>query len=129
MSKPFELSSSLNQAAIKDFALRCSKTYRAGKFTRVGSDFTEEVEADIECLLREIRNKFPTLHPALGQGQTIEMPGISTGHTVSGEDNVFIVKGAFMERLEEIVNQAICRMIQQKVQRQPTVGVTLGRTR
>ena len=125
----FDLPSSLNQAAIKEFALRCSKTYRAGKFTRVGSDFTEEVEADIECLLREIRNKFSTLHPALGQGQTIDAPGIAPGHTVTTEDNVFIVKGAFMARLEQIVNQAICRLIQNKVQRQPTVGVTLGRTR
>ena len=107
----------LNQAAIKEFALRCSKTYRAGKFTRVGQDFIEEVETDIECLLRELRNKCGTLHRALGQGQG------------SPEDNVFIVKGAFKDRLETIFNQLVCRIIQNKVQRQPTCGCTLSRTR
>jgi hypothetical protein len=116
-----ELREELNQAAIKEFALRCSKAYRAGKFTRVGEDFIQECLDDVECLLREIRNKYNTLHPALGQGSSLALPG--------EEDNVFIVKGAFKDRLETIFNQAICRMIQNKVQRQPTVGVTLGRTR
>lgn len=117
-----EISSNLNQNAIKEFALRCSSEYRAGKFTRVGADFIEEIETDIECLLRDLRNKgINTLHPALGQGQAL---GLS-----AQEDNVFIVKGAFLEKLEIIFNQAICRIIQNKVQRQPTCGVTLGRTR
>lgn len=110
---------------MKDFALRCSKEYRAGKFTRVGADFIEEVETDIECLLRELRNKgINTLHPALGQGQPQYAP---LGTVVA--DNVFMVKGAFLAKAETIFNQAICRIIQNKVQRQPTCGVTLGRTR
>ncbi len=116
-----DLASALNQAAIAEFALRCSKTYRAGKFTRVGQDFKDEVVADIECLLRDIRAKYPTLHTALGQGRDIA--------DMTGPDNVNIVKGSFVDHLETIVNQYICRIIQNKVQRQPTVGCTLGRTR
>jgi hypothetical protein len=106
----------LNESAIREFALRCSKAYRAGKFTRVGADFVDEVTTDVECLLRDIRGKYAqTVHPLLGQGV--------------GDDEVFIVKGAFLKKLEAEVNHAICRVIQAKVQRQPTVGCTLGRTR
>lgn len=120
------MSELVNDSAIADFALRCSKTYRAGKFTRVGKDFRDELDADIECLLRDLRNKANnTLHPALGQGQPIQ----STVDSGTVEDNVSIVKGAFMDKLQVIFNQAICRMIQNKVQKQPTVGVTLSRTR
>lgn len=112
-----------NESAIKEFALRCSKTYRAGKFTRVGQDLLDEVYIDIENILRELRNKgINTLHPALGQGQ-------AAGPTDPTPDDVHLVKGAFLETLEVIFNQAICRMIQSKVQRQPTVGCTLSRTR
>lgn len=115
----------LNESAIKDFALRCSRTYRAGKFTRVGGDFMDEVNTDIECLLREIRAKWGnTVHPALAQGGLIISPKDQTV-----EDNVFIVKGAFLSKLETEVNRAICRLIQNKVQKQPSCGCTLGRTR
>ena len=112
----------LNQAAMKEFALRCSKTYRAGKFTRVGADFMAEVETDVETMLRQLRTTAGNqIHPALGQGQTL--PG-----TLENDD-VQIVKGAFLEKVETIFNQTICRIIQNKVQRQPSVGCTLSRTR
>lgn len=111
----------LNESAIKNFALRCSRTYRAGKFRRVGQDFIDEVNTDVDCLLREIRGKYQnTMNPLLAQGQTLEN---------GCADDIFIVKGAFLIKLETEVNRAICRLIQCKVQRQPTVGCTLGRTR
>jgi hypothetical protein len=102
----------LNVAGIKEHALRCSESFRAGKFKRVGQDFIDEVFVDFDCLLREIRNKAANnmVHPAL-------------------EPNVCIVKGPFMDKIALELDRAICRMIQSKVQRQPTVGCTLGRTR
>lgn len=105
----------LNMAAICDHALRCSKVYRAGKFTRVGSDFKDEVLTDVECLIREIRNKYSnTVHPALAQ-EDGEVPAFT--------------KGPLMEKIQNEIDKAIARLIQNKVQRQPTVGCTLGRTR
>lgn len=101
----------LNVAAVKEHALRCSVSFRAGKFTRVGQDFIDEVFVDVDCLVREIRNKYNnTVHEAL-------------------EPNVNIVKGPFMDKIALELDRAICRLIQNKVQRQPTVGCTLGRTR
>jgi hypothetical protein len=101
----------LNESAIREHALRCSAQFRANKFTRVGEDFIDEVRADVECLLRELRNKYPTqLHPAL-------------------PPDVMLITGALTEKVMEPLNEAIARLIQNKVQRQPTVGKTLGRTR
>lgn len=100
-----------NETAIRDFALGCSAKYRAGKFTRVGSDFVDEVKTDVECMIREIRAKYPTLHPALPT------------------DGVTFTTGALLDKLQPVLNAAIARCIQNKVQRQPTVGKTLGRTR
>jgi hypothetical protein len=102
----------LNESAINEYALLCSKLYRAGKFTRVGSDFREEVYTDVECIIRKLRNEFrETLHPP------VEIPK-------SG-----FVKGAVLDKIRAELNLTIGRCIQNKVQRQPTVGCTLGRTR
>lgn len=101
----------MNVAAIKEHALRCSKHFRAGKFTRVGEDFIEEVFTDVECLVRELRNKYPvSMHDPL-------------------ETTLAFTKGALMDKIQHELNRGIGRLIQNKVQRQPTVGVTLGRTR
>lgn len=100
----------LNESAIKSHALLCSKTYRAGKFTRVGADFMDEVKADVEALVRNIRNQYSTLHPAL-------------------QSEAAFATGALMDKVEVSLNGLIARLIQNKVQRQPTCGCTLGRTR
>jgi hypothetical protein len=104
----------INITALKEHALRCSAKYRAGKFTRVGQDFIDEVLTDVECLIREIRGKYKTLH------EPLEPDDRKNGN---------FVKGALMEKIGEELHRAIGRMIQNKVQKQPTVGVTLGRTR
>lgn len=104
----------LNKSAIREHALECSKQFRAGMFTRVGSDFMDEVRADVECIIRELRNKAANnmVHPPL------EIP----------EERSFVT-GAISDKLDGVMNQLIGRIIQNKVQRQPSCGVTLSRTR
>lgn len=100
-----------NGSAIRAHALECSNKIKGGKFTRVGQDFIDEVQADIECLVREIKNKYPV--------QVHEPVPCDLKFTT----------GALMDRIEEALNLAIPRLIQNKVQRQPSCGKTLSRTR
>lgn len=103
--------SDLNESALKRHALECSKANRSGRFTRVGADFISEVEAEVESLVRDLRNnRFPV---------QVNAP-LAT-------DECF-VKEALLEKVKDALNQAIARIIQQRVQRQPSVGTTLGRT-
>ena len=99
----------LNESAIRTHALECSKKYRAGNFTRVGSDFIEEVEVDVEALVRKVVGTRETLHPEI--------------------DAKNFVTGALMEKVQTEMNKAIARLIQNKVQSMPSCGCTLGRTR
>lgn len=103
--------SDINQSAVKKHALACSKTHRAGKFTRVGKDFLEEIDSEVEAFVRELRNtRFPVqLHEPLATDEKF-------------------VTGALLEKVKDALNQAIGRIVQQRVQRQPSVGSTLGRT-
>lgn len=111
--EPLDLSSGrfLNEQAVRNHALACSKAYRAGRFTRVGEEFLDEVKADAEALVRELRKKYPTLHGAIEPGENK------------------VVTGLLLDKVEAELNRAICRIIQNKVQKQPSCGVTLGRTR
>ena len=101
----------LNESAIRSHALRCSACFRASHFTRVGEDFLNEVKADVEAVLRELRAKAPTqLHEPLAADETF-------------------TTRLLWERMEPLLNELIGRIIQSKVQRQPSCGKTLGRTR
>lgn len=103
--------SDLNQSALKKHALVCSKTVRGGRFTRVGQDFLNEVNSEVEALVRDLRNnRFP----------------IQVNGAVATEES--FVTGALLDKVKDALNQAIARIIQQRVQRQPSVGQTLGRT-
>lgn len=107
----------INESAVKDYALECSKRFRAGKFTRVGSDFMDEVKADVEAFVRSLRSKYTTpvhgpLYMLIDGG---ECPSFATGNLV--------------EKVEKELNEIIARIVQSKVQAQPTRGVTLDRTR
>lgn len=104
--------SHLIYSSIRKHSLKCSKAYRAGKFTRVGSDYETEIEVDVECFIRDLRAKYPTLHPAL-----------------EPEEGEHFVTGELLEKIRTELDRAVARMCQNKVQRQPTVGCTLGRTR
>jgi hypothetical protein len=99
----------MNVAAVKTTALGFSKKFRAGKFERVGSDFLEEVEADIESIVRMINNTQPA-------EEIKDIPAMT------------FVSGAFMEKIETAINALVMRKIYAKVKRHPTVGKTLGRT-
>ena len=103
--------SNLNESALKRHALECSKANRAGRFTRVGVDFISEIENEVEALVRDLRNnRFP----------------VQMNAPLATEEN--FVKEALLEKIKDALNQAIARIIQQRVQRQPSVGQTLGRT-
>jgi hypothetical protein len=112
-SEPLDIMSLryLNESAIHAHALDCSKTYRAGRFTRVGEPFLTEIKSDVEVLIRDLRNKYSTLHPAITP------------------NNKSFITGVLLERLERELNSAIGRLIQNKVQRQPSIGKTLMNTR
>lgn len=99
----------LNETAIRQHALACSQQFRAGRFTRVGEDFINEVKADVEALIRGI-NRECVLHPPLSHGSSF-------------------VTGALKERAAEVLENVIAAIIQNKVQRQPSIGQTLKATR
>lgn len=102
-----------NRAVAKLHALKCSKLRRAGKFTRVGDDFLTEFEADVEAFVRSIRNMYPTRDTAIPLD-----PSVSR-----------LVTGELMDKIQTEVNLMLARMIQNKVQRQPSCGCTLKNTR
>jgi hypothetical protein len=103
----------LNETALCDHALRCSARFRANHFTRVGQDFIDEVKADVERMVRELRGKFPTV----------------MNDPLQVDEKISFTTGLLCGRIEAEMNAAIGRLIQNKVQRQPTVGKTLRRTR
>ncbi len=103
----------LNESAIHEHALACSKQFRAGKFTRVGEDFQNEVRADVEAFLRELRNKWP----------------VSIDPVLPLPESSCCVTGALSDKVMAALNDAIARLIQGKVKKQPSVGVTLRATR
>jgi len=102
----------LNETAIREHALDCSRKFRCNKFTRVGQDFIDEVNADVERIVRELRGRFPTLHDA-----------------VEPTENTSCATGLFRDKLMREMNRLIARIIQNAVQRQPSCGKTLRRTR
>ncbi len=101
----------LNESAIREHALECSKQFRAGKFTRVGTDFITEVQTDVECLIRNIRSNNPV---------SLDAPL---------ETELKFTTGALMDKIEPELNRLIGRIIQNKTKRQPSVGTTLKATR
>lgn len=115
MNEPIDLASGrfLNESALRAHALKCSEKLKANRFTRVGQDFLDEVSADVEALVRNIRNQ---------QGTALFLP-------LEPETELSCVTGALSVKVMIELNRLICRIIQNKVQRQPSCGKTLGRTR
>ena len=101
----------LNKSAIKQHALNCAQRLRP-KFTRVGQDFIDEVEADVESFVRGLR--------------TDSMKDVAASGVLEPVDD--FLTGALIEKLKPIINRQVARIIQSKVWRQ-TAGVTLGATR
>lgn len=101
----------LNESAIREHALACAQACRAGKFTRVGQAFIDEVKADVEAIVRELRTKANCLT-----------------HPEQKTSSVFLT-GALSDKVATELNYVVARIIQRKVERQPSCGCTLGRTR
>ena len=101
----------LNKSAIKSHALNCAANLRP-KFTRVGQEFIDEVEVDVESFIRGLR--------------TESMKDVAAASVLEPVDD--FLTGALVEKLKPILNRQVARIIQSKVWRQ-TTGVTLGRTR
>lgn len=100
----------VNRTAVHEHALRCSKAIRAGKFTRVGEAFLDEVDAEVERMVREIRNKYPV-------DELVPDPSTSP-----------YVTGLLMEKLRDEFNAAVARIVQRKVRAHPSCGCTLQNT-
>lgn len=101
----------LNESAVREHGLNCSRICRAGKYTRVGQPFIDEVLADVESsFVRSIEAMCrTTLHAPVDAGE------------------LWFLTGNLEKRILERVNRAVGRLIQNKVQRQ-TTGCTLTRT-
>ncbi len=96
------------ESAIKSHALKVSQTL--GKnFERVGSDFVEAVQADVERLIKVIIGQYqPPIHDV-----------------VKAEEGQRFITGAYLKKAEDIINAAVPRIIQARVQRHPSIGKTL----
>src|SRR6266566_182454 len=94
-TEPLDLASGrhFNDSAIRVYALGCSVAIKGGRFTRVGEDFMDEVKADAEALIRGIRLEFPIqMHEPVAT-------------------NLTFTTGALVDRLQEVLNGAIARLI------------------
>lgn len=109
--------SDLNQTALRGHALAVSKTYKRGRFTRVGQDFIDEVEADVEAAVRKIIIQSPASPDPLDPRSTQQL--------VLDD---FLTPDLRKKLLGEF-NRLVGRIIQNKIQAQPSVGCTAGRTR
>jgi hypothetical protein len=114
-SEPLDLASGrfLNESALRAHALACSAKFKGGRFTRVGQDFLDEVSADVEAIIRDLRSK---------QSTKLFEP-------LEPDENTSCVTGALSAKVAIELNRLICRLIQNKVQSQPSCGKTLSRTR
>lgn len=107
----------LNKTTTREHALVCSQIFKRGKFTRIGEDFLIEVESDIEAAIRKIVIQCPASpNPADPR---------STQQQVSGD----FLTPDLREKLLREFNLLVGRIIQNKIQAQPSVGCTAGRTR
>lgn len=104
----------LNESAIHEYALRCSKQFKAGKFTRVSQDFIDEVKADVEAWVRAIRKQWSTFSPFEGEPEGGQLA---------------FTTGALCEKIMPELNDAVARLIKNKVWKHPSCGKTLGRSR
>jgi putative NADPH-quinone reductase len=95
----------LNRSAVKSYALTVSHNRRAGKFTRVGEDFIDQVEAELESAIRKIMGSTPEGMPACGCERLI------TGKAADKAD----------EKLNELTHAIVFRA----VMRHPSLGCTL----
>ena len=95
---------------VREYALVVSKQYRAGKFTRVSQEFIDGVQADVDNLIRQIESKLgePFYGPVEGPHEALQF-----------------VPGFALEAVQFRLNNAIKKIIRNKVRSTPSCGVTL----
>jgi sarcosine oxidase gamma subunit len=106
---PARAPSILNRSSIKKYALLVSTQRRGGKFTRVGESFFEQVEAELEAVIRKIGI----------------VPTNSLGALVMADPDAWFITGLATKKVEEQLNEAARRIIQSLVMQQPSIGCTL----
>jgi hypothetical protein len=92
----------MNRSAVKKYALEVSVQRRAGKFTRVGADFFDAIEASLESAIR----------------------GLSEAADAPDTKDTFIT-GKAIKRAAEKLNKTAKGIIFRRVMTQPTMGCTL----
>lgn len=107
ITNPIPRASIINRSAVKNFALKVSKEKRAGKFTRVSVEFLDSVEAEVEALIRGV---------AQGYDSEVVLPD---------GDSARFINGKAVNNIEEKLNFAAMKIVQGKVRRHPSLGVTL----
>jgi hypothetical protein len=99
-------------SSVKEYALACSKANRAGKFKRVSQEFLDDIEAEVDCILRQIESKVrePLHAPPPGLGLA---------------DSLRCITGFAAEAAHKRLEAAIRKIILNKVQSTPSCGQTL----
>lgn len=98
----------LNHSAVKEHSLACSKAIRGGKFSRVSESFITEIRLEVEAIVRGIELKYP-----------------AKTHSNVPHPNMRFGTGELTEKLLPILNSAIARLIQRRIEQHPSVGSTL----
>lgn len=98
----------INRNAVKNYALECSEAMRAGKFTRVGESFLEEIEMEVESAIR-------------GINQTLAVDRQPRAF----DDIEFVHPNAVIDAVMRALNNRVKMTIARKVHRLPSVGVTI----
>lgn len=96
----------LNASAVKEHALFCSQHIRSGKFTRVSESFLNEIQLEVEALVRSFEAKYPS----------------KTHEDLHGEG---FATGQLWYKLQPVLDRAIARLIQRRIEQHPSVGSTL----
>lgn len=99
----------INRSAVKAYALTVSRERRAGKFTRVSEAFLDQVEAQVESVIRGV---------VTFQGPESEGP-------VKPDDDREFITGAALEKFRERLNERTQAIVSGLVRRHPSVGCTL----
>jgi len=97
------------ESNVREYALACSKANRAGKFKRVSQEFLDDVEAEIDCLLRQIESK-------------VREP-LHDGPADYGD--LRLIYGMTADLAHRRLEAAVRKIIRNKVQGTPSCGITL----
>lgn len=91
---------------VKAQALKVSKAYRANKFKRVGKDFIEQVDADVDAYLRKLNSEIRTADELIEPTTKLYTPEAA-------------------QKILEVLNRKTAAAIQNRVKAHPSMGQTL----